>query len=83
MSKRNKKRSAVKNKKRRLKQHQLEKQLEAKQEKLSRLGTVFDLGQTVLYQDEEYTIKGINWKEGQVLLEGQTDPVDYRQVQLE
>lgn len=83
MSKRNKKRSAVKNKKRRLKQHQLEKQLEAKQEKLSRLGTVFDLGQTVLYQDEEYTIKGINWKEGQVFLEGQTDPVDYRQVQLE
>ena len=82
MSKRNKKRSAVKNKKRRLKQHQLEKQLEAKQEKLSRLGTVFDLGQTVLYQDEEYTIKGINWKEGQVFLEGQTDPVDYRQVQL-
>lgn len=83
MSKRNKKRSAVKNKKRRLKQHQLEKQLEAKQEKLSRLGTVFDLGQTVLYQDEEYTIKGINWKEGQVFLEGQTDPIDYRQVQLE
>lgn len=83
MSKRNKKRSAVKNKKRRLKQHQLEKQLEAKQEKLSRLGTVFDLGQTVLYQDEEYTIKGINWNEGQVFLEGQTDPVDYRQVQLE
>ena len=83
MSKRNKKRSAVKDKKRRLKQHQLEKQLEAKQEKLSRLGTVFDLGQTVLYQDEEYTIKGINWKEGQVFLEGQTDPVDYRQVQLE
>lgn len=83
MSKRNKKRSAVKNKKRRLKQHQLEKQLEAKKEKLSRLGTVFDLGQTVLYQDEEYTIKGINWKEGQVFLEGQTDPVDYRQVQLE
>ena len=82
MSKRNKKRSAVKNKKRRLKWHQLEKQLEAKQEKLSRLGTVFDLGQTVLYQDEEYTIKGINWKEGQVFLEGQTDPVDYRQVQL-
>lgn len=83
MSKRNKKRSAVKDKKRRLKQHQLEKQLEAKQEKLSRLGTVFDLGQTVLYQDEEYTIKGINWNEGQVFLEGQTDPVDYRQVQLE
>ncbi|MDM8332657.1 hypothetical protein QUW45_08275 [Limosilactobacillus pontis] len=83
MSKRNKKRSAVKDKKRRLKQHQLEKQLEAKQEKLSRLGTVFDLGQTVLYQDEEYTIKGINWKEGQVFLEGQTDPVDFRQVQLE
>lgn len=83
MSKQNKKRCAVKNKKRRLKQHQLEKQLEAKQEKLSRLGTAFDLGQTVLYQDEEYTIKGINWKEGQVFLEGQTDPVDYRQVQLE